>query len=275
MGECTITLEDVAYQLGLPIDGQPVSGCLWEFETLMPDGTGRPRCEWSDDMFGQLPEPQHRDACTVTFSPPHLRCSRTMPARSRSSGMPRLILQCCCRPHFLGIRLQPEFTSGVSLSWTASTILGDIAGVLQLLLSYTGIRAEHPAGTWFRWPAHYSSCRAEYFGVFLHLDRTDLTTLSFPWHPSGRGIFPLPTRKSRGWSGTGRNWGGHRGGYCPSVDMACGSQGPLDIDSATHLLLRHRVAPGGSSDPAIWRRAKRSPIVHLTLTSCMRKMAGG
>ncbi|RYR05730.1 hypothetical protein Ahy_B06g085554 isoform F [Arachis hypogaea] len=30
-GECTVTLEDVAYQLGLPIDGEPVSGCLSEF----------------------------------------------------------------------------------------------------------------------------------------------------------------------------------------------------------------------------------------------------
>ncbi|RYR65316.1 hypothetical protein Ahy_A03g011254 isoform C [Arachis hypogaea] len=30
-GECSITLQDVAYQLGLPIDGEPVSGCLTEF----------------------------------------------------------------------------------------------------------------------------------------------------------------------------------------------------------------------------------------------------
>ncbi|RYR73083.1 hypothetical protein Ahy_A02g007381 isoform C [Arachis hypogaea] len=30
-GECTVTSEDVAYQLGLPIDGEPVSGCLSEF----------------------------------------------------------------------------------------------------------------------------------------------------------------------------------------------------------------------------------------------------
>ncbi|RYR12525.1 hypothetical protein Ahy_B04g070040 isoform E [Arachis hypogaea] len=30
-GECTITLQDVAYQLGLPIDGEAVSGCLTDF----------------------------------------------------------------------------------------------------------------------------------------------------------------------------------------------------------------------------------------------------
>ncbi|RYQ92857.1 hypothetical protein Ahy_B09g099099 isoform F [Arachis hypogaea] len=37
-GECTITLQDVAYQLGLPIDGEPVSGCLTDFENLMENG---------------------------------------------------------------------------------------------------------------------------------------------------------------------------------------------------------------------------------------------
>ncbi|RYQ82136.1 hypothetical protein Ahy_B10g100731 [Arachis hypogaea] len=30
--ECTITLQDVAYQLGLQIDGQYISGCLTKFE---------------------------------------------------------------------------------------------------------------------------------------------------------------------------------------------------------------------------------------------------
>ncbi|RYR11205.1 hypothetical protein Ahy_B05g079676 isoform E [Arachis hypogaea] len=30
-GECAITLQDVAYQLGLPIDGEAVSGCLTDF----------------------------------------------------------------------------------------------------------------------------------------------------------------------------------------------------------------------------------------------------
>ncbi|RYQ90281.1 hypothetical protein Ahy_B09g096457 isoform B [Arachis hypogaea] len=33
-GECTVTLQDMAYQFGLPIDGFPVSGCLSDFEQL-------------------------------------------------------------------------------------------------------------------------------------------------------------------------------------------------------------------------------------------------
>ncbi|XP_072054834.1 protein MAIN-LIKE 1-like [Arachis hypogaea] len=42
-GECTITLQDVAYQLGLSIDGHYVSGCLTDFQT------------WFQETFGELP----------------------------------------------------------------------------------------------------------------------------------------------------------------------------------------------------------------------------
>ncbi|RYR05120.1 hypothetical protein Ahy_B06g084971 isoform E [Arachis hypogaea] len=49
-GECTITLQDVAYQLGLPVDGRYVSGCLSEFHIYI-DG-GRPPWE----TFGECPE---------------------------------------------------------------------------------------------------------------------------------------------------------------------------------------------------------------------------
>ena len=31
-GECTITLQDVAFQLGLHIEGDPVSGCMSSWE---------------------------------------------------------------------------------------------------------------------------------------------------------------------------------------------------------------------------------------------------
>ncbi|RYQ97850.1 hypothetical protein Ahy_B08g093919 [Arachis hypogaea] len=34
-GECTITLQDLAYQFGLPINGHAVSRCLSNFEPLM------------------------------------------------------------------------------------------------------------------------------------------------------------------------------------------------------------------------------------------------
>ncbi|XP_016207538.1 serine/threonine-protein phosphatase 7 long form homolog [Arachis ipaensis] len=42
--ECTVTLQDVAFQLGLPVDGEAVSGCLGEFETYMEGG--RPAWKW-------------------------------------------------------------------------------------------------------------------------------------------------------------------------------------------------------------------------------------
>ncbi|QHN97022.1 uncharacterized protein DS421_18g623890 [Arachis hypogaea] len=41
--ECTITLQDVAYQLGLPVDGRYVSGCLTNFQTYIQGGPGSRR----------------------------------------------------------------------------------------------------------------------------------------------------------------------------------------------------------------------------------------
>ncbi|MED6203409.1 hypothetical protein PIB30_115238, partial [Stylosanthes scabra] len=66
-GECTVTLQDVAYQLGLPLDGEPVSGCLSEFPRFMP-GVGRPAWEWFEELFGQQPPESVIEKMTVTFS---------------------------------------------------------------------------------------------------------------------------------------------------------------------------------------------------------------
>ncbi|RYR12522.1 hypothetical protein Ahy_B04g070040 isoform G [Arachis hypogaea] len=45
---------DVAYQLGLPIDGEAVSGCLTDFENLMENG--RPAWEWFRELFTNASE---------------------------------------------------------------------------------------------------------------------------------------------------------------------------------------------------------------------------
>ncbi|XP_016192942.1 protein MAIN-LIKE 1-like [Arachis ipaensis] len=52
-GECTITLHDVAYQLGLPVDGRYVSGCLTDFQTYIQGG--RPAWVWFQELLGVLP----------------------------------------------------------------------------------------------------------------------------------------------------------------------------------------------------------------------------
>ncbi|XP_057452312.1 protein MAIN-LIKE 2-like [Lotus japonicus] len=52
-GECTITLQDVVVQLGLNIDGQPVTGVTW--------------CDWSDHVIRALgvipPQRDIRGSC--------------------------------------------------------------------------------------------------------------------------------------------------------------------------------------------------------------------
>ncbi|MED6152006.1 hypothetical protein PIB30_087734 [Stylosanthes scabra] len=57
---------DVAYQLGLPVDGETISGCLSEFPRFMP-GVGKPAWEWFEDLFGQRLAVAVIEKLTVTF----------------------------------------------------------------------------------------------------------------------------------------------------------------------------------------------------------------
>ncbi|RYR49149.1 hypothetical protein Ahy_A07g035464 isoform E [Arachis hypogaea] len=65
-GECTITLQDVAYQLGLPVDGLPVSGCLTDFEKFTEKD--KPAWEWFQELFGELPPQNKVKQYTVHFT---------------------------------------------------------------------------------------------------------------------------------------------------------------------------------------------------------------
>ncbi|QHN87227.1 uncharacterized protein DS421_16g553210 [Arachis hypogaea] len=65
-GECTITLQDVAYQLGLPVDGRYVSGCLSEFHIYI-DG-GRPPWVWFQELLGVIPPPSQVQKYAVNCS---------------------------------------------------------------------------------------------------------------------------------------------------------------------------------------------------------------
>ncbi|QHO41936.1 uncharacterized protein DS421_5g150080 [Arachis hypogaea] len=76
--ECTITLQNVAYQLG-PIDGEHVSGCLTEFENLMKNG--RPAWVWFRELFGELPLQSKVKQMTVCYTWFHERF-RVLPANA-------------------------------------------------------------------------------------------------------------------------------------------------------------------------------------------------
>ncbi|RYR14438.1 hypothetical protein Ahy_B04g071017 [Arachis hypogaea] len=69
--ECTITLQDVAYQLGLPVNRKAISGFLTDFH-LHIEG-GRPVWEWFQELFGKLPAPKKVKQFTVHFTWLHER----------------------------------------------------------------------------------------------------------------------------------------------------------------------------------------------------------
>ncbi|XP_072094076.1 protein MAIN-LIKE 1-like [Arachis hypogaea] len=64
--ECTITLQDVAYQLGLPVDGHYVSGCLTDFHVYIQGG--RPAWQWFQELLGVLPPPSQIQKFAVNCS---------------------------------------------------------------------------------------------------------------------------------------------------------------------------------------------------------------
>ncbi|MED6187822.1 hypothetical protein PIB30_116749 [Stylosanthes scabra] len=53
-GECTITLQDVAYHLGLRTDGEPVGGCMRDFQTWHQ----HPTWQWIEELLGAMPPTQ-------------------------------------------------------------------------------------------------------------------------------------------------------------------------------------------------------------------------
>ncbi|XP_072079128.1 protein MAIN-LIKE 1-like [Arachis hypogaea] len=53
--ECTITLQDVVYQLGLPVDGHYVNGCLIDFHVYIQGA--QPAWQWFQELLGVLPPP--------------------------------------------------------------------------------------------------------------------------------------------------------------------------------------------------------------------------
>ncbi|XP_016170025.1 protein MAIN-LIKE 1-like [Arachis ipaensis] len=57
---------DVAYQLGLPVDGRYVSGCLSEFHIYIEGG--RPAWVWFEELFGVVPPPSQVQKYAVNCS---------------------------------------------------------------------------------------------------------------------------------------------------------------------------------------------------------------
>ncbi|XP_025680332.1 protein MAIN-LIKE 1-like [Arachis hypogaea] len=64
-------------KLGLPIDGEPISGCLTEFENLMENT--RPAWVWFHELFGELPPQSKVKQMTVCYTWFHERF-RVLPA---------------------------------------------------------------------------------------------------------------------------------------------------------------------------------------------------
>ncbi|XP_020979305.1 protein MAIN-LIKE 1-like [Arachis ipaensis] len=112
-GECTITLQDVAYQLGLPVDGRYVSGCLTDFQIYIQGD--RPAWVWFQELLGVLPSANQIQKFAVNctwFQETFGECS---------AGADEEIVRCFARAYImmlLGIQLFADKSSNrIHIRW--------------------------------------------------------------------------------------------------------------------------------------------------------------
>lgn len=165
-GECTITLQDVAFQLGLRVDGRPVSGCTGSWEL---HHHGMDIWELCDQLLGRVPSENYRRVYKNTLSMDWLR-REVLPlgpqeteARVMQSARAYILLliggvlladMSSARVHLRYLPLLRDFDECGSLSW-GSAVLSvlyrglnracgmhavDISGCLNLFQSWIWYR---------------------------------------------------------------------------------------------------------------------------------------
>ncbi|XP_052115022.1 protein MAIN-LIKE 1-like [Arachis duranensis] len=166
-GECTVTSEDVAYQLGLPIYGEPVSGCLSEFENFMENG--RPAWVWFRDLFGELPPQNKVKQMTVCYTWFHERF-RVLPADATDD-----IVRIYARAYIMMLLSSQLFADKnancVHLRWLPYVASWrtwvDIAGARPRWRGCTDVFVVEQTETLSTWLGHYSFYSLGSFGDFL------------------------------------------------------------------------------------------------------------
>ncbi|QHO11156.1 uncharacterized protein DS421_15g495700 [Arachis hypogaea] len=159
-GECTITLQDVAYKLRLPVDGLPVSRCLTNFEKFMEEG--RPVWEWFEELFGELPPQNKVKQYTVHFTWFHERF-RVLPADATDETV------CIYARAYIMMLLSTQ-------------LFGDKSGNRVHIW-------------WLSFVAPFSYCSHGFFGGFLASGRGGFDTYSFPLASRWATYLPSSDRK--------------------------------------------------------------------------------
>ncbi|RYQ98689.1 hypothetical protein Ahy_B07g086454 isoform B [Arachis hypogaea] len=165
-GECTITLHDVAYQLGLPVYEKPVSECLTDFH-LHIEG-GRPAWEWFHELFGELPPPEKVKQYTVHFTWFHERF-RVLPADAFEET----------------VRI---YARAYIMMLLSTQLFGDKVGIGS---TFDGCHLWRDLTTW-----------ATLAGGQLHLlhsGRRGLTSSLFCWHPGEPLTYPRLMGRNKEW----------------------------------------------------------------------------
>ncbi|RYR72780.1 hypothetical protein Ahy_A02g006992 [Arachis hypogaea] len=158
-GECTITLQDIAYQLGLPVDGRYVNGCLTDFQTYIQGG--RPAWVCFQELLGVLPPANQIQKFALNYS----WFQETF--GECPEGADEEIVRRYARAYIMMLLGTQLFADKSALAWlyqcmcrVANRHVVKLAGPLQLLQSWIFWRFPgfRPAGyDTFSWPLASSS----------------------------------------------------------------------------------------------------------------------
>ncbi|RYR57210.1 hypothetical protein Ahy_A05g022951 isoform A [Arachis hypogaea] len=176
---------DVAYQLGLPIDGQYVSGCLTDFVRHIEGG--RPTWIWFEELLSVLPPANNIDKFTTFSELSQGADDETVKRYARAYIMMLLSIQL----------FEDKPVTRLYIHWLPYVAkLEDMVSIVGGLLhchSYSGACAVWRTEMSSSWPVHYSSSNRGSSGDSLVSSQTDLMSSIGRWRPDGQ-----PTLSDKG-----------------------------------------------------------------------------
>ncbi|RYR63749.1 hypothetical protein Ahy_A04g021510 [Arachis hypogaea] len=181
-GECTITLQDVAYHLGLCTDGEPVVECMRDFQTWHQCSTW----QWVEDLLGARPPMQsqgRKEGFAIKLAWLRERV-QNIPAGAGDDTL-RQYARCYILMLIGGYLMTDKSNNLVHIRWLP--LLADFDRCRQMLVGLGQQSRDHHEGRLLRWRHRLDTVCFDQFR-WTPYDRPELQALCPDWLRSGHEI---------------------------------------------------------------------------------------